>query len=200
MKLFQVMSPKIYDFFILTAQRSGSHMLASALNSHPSISCEGELGRPDDVIKSSKGEVKGAILMYRHWHMFGDQFTARKILHLVRDPYNIARSRLANEQDKKQKKWEHEAHFREKVSREFELDGKMLGEVRDAVKDETRRIRNDLRQTLHMEVSYEELTGDVSVTEIPQEVSDKLTSFLEVPSASLSTDLVKPDTTYTVND
>lgn len=76
----------------------------------------------------------------------------------------------------------------------------MLREVRDEVKEETRIIRNDLHRTLHIEVSYEELTGDASIVQLPQEVSDSLTSFLEVPSAALTTDLVKPDTSYVVND
>lgn len=108
---------KEYNFLILTAQRSGSHMLGSALNSHPNISCGGELGRSDDVIKPSEGEVKGAILMYRHWDLFEVEFTARKVIHLVRDPYNIALSRLANEYDKWLNKWKHEAHFRKSQQR-----------------------------------------------------------------------------------
>ena len=194
------MFEKTLDFVILTTQRSGSHMLSSALNSHPNISCEGELGVRDEVVPPSEGEVKGAILMYNRWHTLGKRFSATKIIHLVRNPVNTAKSRLANSQDKKENKGKHKAHYRKKASREFELNGKRLKEVKAHIVTEIRRMRATIQPILHIEGSSEELTGDASVAQLPQEVSDRLTAFLEVSSAPLTTDLVKPDTSYIVND
>ena len=37
-----------YDFYIVTMPRSGSHMLASAINSHPDLQCGGEKGFIDE--------------------------------------------------------------------------------------------------------------------------------------------------------
>ncbi len=99
-----------FDFLIVCQQRSGSHMLASALNGHPNISCSGELDIVDTLIVPSDGECKGAILMYNRWKAFGTRYTANKLIHLVRDPEALAYSRMANSQSKKKLRAEHQAH------------------------------------------------------------------------------------------
>lgn len=193
------MAEKTLDFLILATQRSGSHMLASALNSHPDISCQGEIARKDEVIEASEGNVTGAILMYNNWRAFGRRFEAGKIIHLVRDAKSTSWSRLANSIDKKLEKQDHRAHFREKVERSFEINAKRAREVEAAISAEVNRMRAKLKETgiRRMEVKYEELTcGGLSVSRIDPIVSRCLTSFLGVDPAELSTDLVKPDTTY----
>lgn len=52
-----------YDFYIVTDPHSGSHMLASALDSHPEIQCKGEVGWRDysDTLGVNKGKVLGGI-------------------------------------------------------------------------------------------------------------------------------------------
>lgn len=199
---FQSMPDPSFDFLILTTQRSGSHMLASALNSHPSISCEGEItsrgvSTDDSVIEPSAGETRGAILMYNRWHTPG-KFPASKIIHLVRNPCNTAQSRVANEQSKKLKGREHRAHYWKKVTREFEIGRKVLRETENDIKNEIYRMRKEIQRTSHMEISYEELTGNTSITQVPQESADRISAFLGVPVAPLIVDLVKPDTIYVV--
>ena len=189
---------KHFDFLIVCTQRSGSHLLASALNSHPDISCRGELREKDRLIKPSQEGLRGAILMYNRCPAFGTTYTADKLIHLVRDPKNTAKSRLANSIDKKEKGNEHSAHFLEIVDREFELNGKRLKGVSAAIRNDIRRAKKWLKGHPHLEISYEELTGNCSVSTIRPEISARLTDFLGLPKATLSTDLVKPNTTYSL--
>ena len=194
------MIERSFDFLILTTQRSGSHMLASTLNSHPDISCEGEVGREDAVIVASPGSISGAILMYSGWRTFGKRFEASKIIHLTRNPANTAKSRLANSQDKKKGKSRLGAHFFEAVDREVTISEKRAGEVEADIRSSINRMRLAIDDIPHIEVSYEDLTGDASVTEIAVDVSRRLTSFLEVSHAKLTTTLVKPNTVYTLQE
>lgn len=59
-----------YDFYIVTAPVSGSHMLASALDSHPDIQCRGEYGFKDyaDDLGAVSKRVKGCITHIKHWN------------------------------------------------------------------------------------------------------------------------------------
>lgn len=173
-------------------------MLASALNSHPDISCEGEVGREDDVITASTGTISGAILMYNRWRTFGKRFEACKIVHLTRNPVNTAKSRLANSQDSKRGANRHGAHFFEATDREFSISEKRAGEVEASIRSDIKRMRIAIADIPHVEVSYEELTGDTSVTEIAAGVSGRLIDFLGASPAKLSTNLVKPTTIYTL--
>ena len=86
------------DFIILTVPRSGSHMLASALDSHPDICCIGEVGKRPlyDWLGTSGGEIKGGIVdVPCRWQITPEH----KVICLTRDPAEIARSkhsRLSN--------------------------------------------------------------------------------------------------------
>lgn len=186
-----------FDFIILCTQRTGSHMLASALNAHPDISCCGEL-RPKDIVVPSSGDVTGAILMYSNWRDFGVRVSASKIIHLVRDPDNTAKSRLVNNKDKEEQKKKHKAHFLEKVDRGFEIDVKQVGDLSGSIRKKVKRARGWIRDIPHIEVTYEELTENVSVSQLPTEVAKRITDFLGLSYAPLITELVKPNTTYTL--
>ena len=50
-----------HDFYIVTKPHSGSHMLASAINSHPDVSCGGEYGFVDRRAPYGEGQVVGCI-------------------------------------------------------------------------------------------------------------------------------------------
>jgi hypothetical protein len=176
-------------------------MLASALNGHPNISCSGELNIEDTFIVPSGGECKGAILMYNRWSSFETQYTANKLIHLVRDPETVSCSRMANSQSKKKLCTEHRAHFRASVDREFEISAEKLKEMTTYAKAINNRMRKKLSGLDHIEVSYEELTGNVSVTTINRASANRLTKFLGVPEMDLVvTDLVKPNTPYTLKE
>lgn len=62
-------------FFILFLPRSGSHMLVSALNSHPEINCD----HLDRDIEISEGQVKGDTVKYLPRH------NLRKVIYLRRN-------------------------------------------------------------------------------------------------------------------
>ncbi len=190
-----------FDFLIICTQRSGSHMLASALNSHPNISCSGELSLKDTLIPPSDGECKGAILMYNRMGASEIRYATDKVIHLVRDPESVAHSRLANSQDKKTPGKEHRAHFQEKIDREFEISAKNAKALTAQVRADINRTRKMLSGLNHIEVSYEELTDNVSVTTLNRTSADRLTRFLGVSEMDLVvTDLVKPNTTYTFRE
>jgi hypothetical protein len=73
-----------YDFFIKTVAGSGSHMLMSALNSHPDINCLDETGPRNLPEKPDDGRKHGAII-------HGIAIIEVPLLVLVRDPVAIAR-------------------------------------------------------------------------------------------------------------
>lgn len=192
---------KEFDFIIVCSQRSGSHMLASALNSHPNISCSGELLISDTLITPSDGECKGAILMYNRWAAFETQYTANKLIHLVRDPESVAYSRMANSQDKKKLRAKHRAHFTENIDRKFDIRPSKLRNLKAHTKTLINKMRKKLSDLDHIEVSYEELTDNLSVTEINRASANRLTKFLGVPEMDLVVpDLIKPNTTYTLKE
>ena len=75
-------------FCILTRPRSGSHMLASALDSHPEICCHGEYGMDKYplVLGKHPAEVQGWIVQEPLMDKLGvdlDQFD--KVIVLIRD-------------------------------------------------------------------------------------------------------------------
>lgn len=89
-----------YNFLIVATARAGTHMLASMLDSHPDIECDGEIFQARDWLhKETPDESKkrGAILMWRNLHHFFD-IAAEKYLVLLRDPVDTAISTLVDQQ------------------------------------------------------------------------------------------------------
>ena len=175
-----------YDFLIITQPRSGSHMLATALNGHSQISCTGEIRNPRDFIKPTEGEILGGIL---HYSPEGD-ITAKKYIYMKRDITERSRSvdRLHqikhNETDPK-------FHFLEPKT----LDVSSIvykQSTFDICKERTAQLEEFLLDKDHITVTYEEITGNKSITEIPEAVGRKITEYLGVKYEPLKPLTVKP--------
>lgn len=91
-----------FDFLIFCMQRSGSHVLAALLDSHPEIVCLGEIGTPihntkiepsaSGVGEPVSGKVSGAILKYNRFPILKKNLIhCPKLIHLVREGSDIIR-------------------------------------------------------------------------------------------------------------
>lgn len=84
-----------YDFAILSLPRSGSHMLASALDSHPEIQCQGEYGMTEKFpLGRRPGRIKGCIVQGYHIsrHIAPPWIRNSRIIVLTRSLLAIAKS------------------------------------------------------------------------------------------------------------
>lgn len=201
------------DLVILSHQRSGTHLLATALASHPCIRTRGEFllplaralrsgaPRPADpglrVAAAQPGFLDASIVMYNQLDLFQRLFgplRAGKVVHLVRDPLMVARSALQNRADRALYGEGARAHYRkaETPPRPAPLPAGQLGPVRTRVAAEQARHREELRgHPGLLEVSYEELTDGREVGELPPAVAARLLAFAGVETAVLYTSLRK---------
>jgi len=138
--------------------------------------------------------------MYNQWRAFGSLLVAPKIIHLVREPYAVAKSNLATNAGHKGRSWEdrEQHHFFEPVQRSFVLEERGIEHRVQSLRRKVSNARTLLKDIDHMEISYEEITGNKSVSRLSSGVSKKLTDFLGVEEAVLITEFVKPDTVYTI--
>jgi len=158
-------------FVIFTTQRSGSHMVSSALNSHPDIHCVGET---ENIAPLSQvyGEIK-------HYNQNPDLSRYDKIIHLLRNPEDVAKSRQSQ-------RIKHDPHnFGEQEHEIHKLD-------KEQVKVESRRIaelqrvaRKQAKNAL--EVTYEEIVA---------EGYDKILDFLGVSRQTLQSGYKKLNRIY----
>lgn len=128
-----------YDFYLLFLPRSGSHMLVSALNSHPEISCE----HRDEDVEISEGKIKGRAMKFLQANQ-----NKKKVIYLTRN----------------------------KADRLKSLKKMGLSESSTEKMQETQR--KSLRD--YIEISYEEITGNKNITEIPDKFSHAICEYLGV--------------------
>ena len=168
-------------FVIIASRRSGTHLLASLLNSHPRLKCYDEifLSRKWKLMFGRKElkkleDKEGCIVMYRHFlRLSGKQrglITRSKVIHLMR------------------KNLDNHVKSYEKKSDKVNLDLR-----RDFRKKEIIRFRervfNGKREFSHLfEIYYEDICGDKDIKEYKNE---KLLDFLGVKPIKLTTKLVK---------
>lgn len=170
-----------YDFVILSKGRSGTHMLASFLNSHSMISCEGEFGKIDKKIQITKrGRVHGAIFMY-NVGKFSQLRPRLKVIHLVRDPFDNAVS-FARQQ----------IRLRMRQAGRDDLPGaefvpKTVGRLARQVKEQQDNVRERLGARFSwVEVTFEEITEGKEAYMMPEPVSRRLCAFLGVSFETLT--------------
>jgi hypothetical protein len=180
------------DFAIVCHARSGSHLLASALDSHFQIHCQAELlqllGRPDApyaaVCQAPRGAVNGAIIMYHQWSIARAlKLAPSKIIHLLRHPERTALSNLRNEIHRRRHGSIHNPHAsRSDFSpqlRDFPVENGRLHQYASRI----RRAQQEFTRTLpqpRLEITYEELCGDHDVFAINRDAAMKITDFLKV--------------------
>jgi len=177
-------------FIILAHQRTGTHLLATALNSHPDIVCLGEEGEEIDIKKGAS--VRGKIVMYNQLHgKFEDNFGLR-IIHLLRDPRDTAISDILNDRDKAENE-NHDAHYYKKEPIKYHnIEKGFLQYKTDIINRYMWEVQKALPQSIPtIEVRYEELTKGKEVRRIPKKPAERILHFLGVKYRTLTTDLFK---------
>jgi hypothetical protein len=192
------------DFSIVSHVRSGSHLLATAMNSHPQICCQGELlqllmepHKPyAPVSELATGTVNGAIIMYEHWHLAAALgLIPRKLIHLTRNPRKTALSFIRNNEHLKMHGAQHNPHAWRVSSgllemRDYPVDEELLVQRIAQVEDAQQRFRR-LLPSPAIEVTYEELCSDLDVHSIDQKAANRISGFLQVRSEKMITPLQK---------
>jgi len=184
---------------ILSTQRSGTHLLESFLKKHPQVNGMGEMylryRRHGELSTNVAGKVNIAILMYSEMPIFLKLYEEDhaeldcKIIHLLRDPQNIALSRAQMEADKKQAGAAYQAHYHksdlETVNSNSVPKARGIANLADLpqrVKEivEEQQLYIDLLKPVeHLQLYYEEFVkDDQNVEELDEQVQKKLFSFL----------------------
>jgi len=182
-----------YDFLVLAAKRSGSHMLATMLNSHPEIACEGEYGNENDTvtIHASDTGKRGCLIHYRQLELV----KAPKYIHLVRYPIDCAISQARSYARQTQPEYaEYAAHYvkgEEPRNHEIEPSHSV---VSARLRDLSRQLiiaRNFFDGKDVLKVHYEGITGNRSVEEMPERMAKRICSFLDVWYHPMKTHFIK---------
>lgn len=181
------------DFAILCHQRSGSHLIQTCLNSHPDIYCFGELGFAKELDPPAECRVVGAIIMYNQWDRLDGQVRIQRFLHLVRNPRDTALSLARNERDKALRGSTHRAHYRkgEELPPAYEVSAEEVRSWQERVERYQARFKDTLAKRKTLTLTYESLTNNSSVEQLPEREGRRILAFLGVPYYPLSTTLVK---------
>lgn len=185
-----------YDFVIVCNQRSGSHLLASLLDSHPDIECDGEIGSLNDPlfkVEPDGEKLRGGIVMYQRLGRIKD-IRPKSIIHLVRDPLATATSEVTNSISRKLNRKSHRAHrFKDEdpietahISPKPETVKRKVAHI---IKMRNRLVRAIQKKKLHaLEIHYEDLTqGGTSISKCPQGITIQLCKFLGLREHPLTT-------------
>lgn len=206
------------EVIILSTQRSGTHLLQSILGGHEKVQARGEFilqfrrKRAAGVeapeldpaelagfrYRCRPGFVNLGIVMYgqiREYEALCGPLLAPKIIHLVRDPLQVARSRLQMQRDREVLGDQYRAHYR--VGDDMALPPVMIDAQAAAALAEEIRLSQQFHLRLLdgkpnvMTVSYEELCGNRQVSQLPAELGERLFGFLGLPPRLTTTQLVK---------
>lgn len=202
------MSPQgVYDFIIYCAPRVGAHMLASMLNSHPEVACEGEVHLPNDPdTKRAKKKAKlpgvklvGAIVHYRF-----EKVWAPLVIHLTRDPANLALSQARMKEVRKYSGASDTKYAGFKMHQEIGSKApsnsliKVGPHLAKAIKQRARMQMDHAAYLLRskvaagelkgiLDLTYEGITGNQSVEVMPEAVAKKVLGFLGLGYSELRT-------------
>jgi hypothetical protein len=188
----------LYDFVIVCHQRSGSHLLASFLDSHPSLCCLDEAGAHlynDTPCKD--WDFRGRIFMYNNFLKRKELIKIPRFVHLTRKLRATAFSCCRNSSLRQQHGVLHKAFLlngdsKQKRVQDFEAPSKSMRTRSWQIKKQRSRVSYKLRKLDVHKIRYEEMTEDSnSVSVMPPEIADRLCEFLGVKPAPLTTKLVK---------
>lgn len=179
----------MYDFFILSLPRSGSHMLASALDSHPDICCTGEYGMTEKFpIGRSGGKIKGCIVQAYHIQqgIAPPDFDTGRLIWLTRPVYEIAISRHYDNANGASAAQYLEPTEKTGVQRLVLPDTVKNLQIQIGVVTQVARARE------HLAVNYKGLCAGKDTRAIRWEVAHQLCDFLEVDRQPLLPATHKP--------
>lgn len=205
------------DAIILGHQRSGTHLLLTALASHPGIHGRGEcllkykesfagadlaLDFPEDqryVLNNKPGFLNIAIVMYSQVALFEKLCgpLSGRIIHLLREPAKVALSMAQKDADRDRYGRAVRAHYRrdEAVPEHAPVSPERMAKFLGWVVAGQRKYAEALRGRPDvLTVSYEELTGDREVRTLAPAVGARLLGFLGLDVRPLATPLRKTGT------
>jgi hypothetical protein len=196
------------DFAIVCHQRTGSHLLATALDSHPEIHCQGELLQlflePHKlyapVCQVATGVKNGAIIMYNQWEIaLALGLVPRKIIHLQRNSRRTAYSIIRDEQHLSLHGPRHRPHALRasgaQEARDYPVDEKQLSDLERLIAHAQQEFGRVLPADC-LDISYEELCLDRDVQQLEPTPAGRLIDFLGVASVGdLTTSLAKTSAT-----
>jgi LPS sulfotransferase NodH len=173
------------DFAIVCHQRSGSHLLATALDGHAEITCQGELllrhvprKWKATPLRQPVG-ISGAIIMYNQWEdAEKSRLVPKRIIHLLRDPVATGISNARNNVTfREDNHFSHAPRGSGRKQANIHTEAEALRWT-ETVAAKQALFRERFRGTPTLEVTYEEMTGNVDIEELPAEVSTRILRFL----------------------
>lgn len=198
----QEMSEIEYYYYIVCHSRSGSHLLGTLLNSHSKIACVGEAGELLEELSNARGEKTGRIISHYEFLKLIENKKLNKVIHLIRDPRQLAISRDAHSSRLRKFTEENppqsgDIHFTKPTDIYCSRDMKYILDETKLIRKQREEMRGILKSFDSIEISYEEMTNSKSIVELNHETTIKLLNFLEVEHETLSTTLVKARHIYT---
>ncbi|HEY4789022.1 MAG TPA: sulfotransferase domain-containing protein [Bacteroidales bacterium] len=182
------------EALILSTQRSGTHLLESFLTKHPQIVGQGELFNRYHKLGILERKVEGklniGILMYNQMYIFeklGGAFINHKIIHLIRNPYNVALSRLQMTADKAKQGNLYKAHYHnhESINERGVPDLSKLIELTNEINAVQQKYIELLKDTNHLLIKYEDFVkNDENAVELDEDVQSKILQFLCLENVS----------------
>ena len=193
----------IPQVIILSTQRSGTHLLLSFLENNSLMHRRGEIfwyyrqGRNIGFNKINKINI--GILMYNQIYIFeklGGILSDVKIIHLLRDPKQVAKSQVQMIKDKELLGDKFKGHL---------YKGESMPERAIISPDDIVILENEIRQSQkkyiqllknipHLELHYEDIVPDQkTVEQLDQKIKKKILKFLHLKDDHLvyKTDLIK---------
>ena len=173
------------DFAILTIPRSGSHMLASALNSHPDIKCGAEYNAPAKIeLPDSGGKIEGCIVHWYNLERNPKLLDGVKIIVLIRNPVEIAKS-----WQKGYAMGKSAGHYLEPTTFNGAIPEPEKSVI-ETIKDRQLKLLEYAKDREVLRLDYEKLTGNKDIREI--ENSKEICKFLNVKNKKLNPLTYKP--------
>lgn len=197
------------EVIILSTQRSGTHLLDSILRKHPMIHGKGEMflryRRKGTLLNNVEDKINIGILMYSELSIFlklGGGAYKPLIIHLLRNPYDVALSRLQMRADRLKLGNSYKAHCKinelekpevsKRLKDRIEPDDSSIDSLVCSIAENQQKHVLMLKNIPHLQINYEEIALDnESVTVLNKEVQKKLMIFL-----NLSDDDFKLSTSY----
>lgn len=193
---------------IISTQRSGTHLLVSLIGHHPEVKAYGEIylkfRRSGRFPKVEENCASIGILMYSQlatFYKLGGNLGNHKIIHLLRQPHDVAMSRLQMAADKKSLGPQYKAHYRSNSALHKEIFDDNLRESPDLSKLKVITARIAKQQKLfkiklqnipHFEINFEDICPrNQQITTLNGNLSNSLLNFLGLPNWELSTKYLK---------
>lgn len=181
------------NFIIFSTQRSGTHMLQSALNNHSQISCVGEvkINWKKNMDKLDETKITGCIVQLSQREDIR-KLKPNKIIYLKRNPQDIAKSQIGMKKSKELGKKGIIKHdmIRPKTPLTFYINKKQFNKRVEIVKYQQKRIIEEIEKSKlpYIIVDYENIDYN------------KIFNFLEVNKENIKPETKKAPFKYILTD